>query len=59
MLARERFKLTTCRLENGSYQMVIKSRRQCIQQLWDARLLQRLNRHTAPAKASPKRPGRL
>lgn len=34
-------------------------RRQRIQQRWDARLLRRLSQNTAPAKAAPKRPGRL
>ena len=59
MSVRERFELTTCSLENGGYRMVIKNRRQRIQQRWDARLLGRLSQNTAPAKAAPKRPGRL
>lgn len=37
----------------------IADRRERIQQRWDARLLQRLNQHTAPAKGSPRRSGRL
>lgn len=39
--------------------LLVDLRRQRIQQRWDARLLQRLNRNTAPAKGSPRRPGRL
>jgi len=37
----------------------LADRRERIQQRWDARLLQRLNQHTAPAKGSPRRPGIL
>lgn len=37
----------------------LADRRERIQQRWDARLLQRLNQHTAPAKGSPRRSGRL
>ncbi len=56
----EEYRLTTVPLEAGGYQMKVSGgRRERIQQRWDARLLQRFNQHTAPAKGSPRRPGRL
>lgn len=59
MSSREEYRLTTVPLEGGGYQMKVSGRRERIQQRWDARLLQRLNKNTAPAKGSPRQPGRL
>ncbi len=59
MSSREEYHLTTVPLESGGYMMKVLGRRERIQQRWDARLLQRLSQNTAPAKAAPKRLGRL
>lgn len=59
MSSRVEYHLTTVPLEGGGYMMKVSGRRERIQQRWDARLFQRLSKNTAPAKGSPRRPGRL